>query len=205
MKTSFGSQFDPAAQLLKCLASPTRLKILHFLSQCPYQVETLAEKIDQSIANTSMHLQKLKSEQIVRMQMQGQKRIYHLPDHCQKFWRACQRFIIEQKPQIVPMDDWQWKLSKKQTLQLFKKQDLFILDVRGEDEKKHEIQGVHHFPFSQLKKNLDHLSKKKRVLVFCRAPLCLLSSRAALFLREHGFQAFWINDSLEHFFKGELK
>ncbi len=46
------------SNLLSGISSPVRLKLLHFLSQAPLTVEVLSNKIDQSVANTSMHLRK---------------------------------------------------------------------------------------------------------------------------------------------------
>ena len=64
--------FSEMSALLNGLASPVRLKIIHFLTQAPHSVEQLAQKLGQSIANTSMHLKKMQRENILKTENLGQ-------------------------------------------------------------------------------------------------------------------------------------
>jgi DNA-binding transcriptional ArsR family regulator len=59
------------AEVAKALASPARLEIVELLAQAPRTVEVLAGEIDQSVANTSQHLQALKRAQLVRGERDG--------------------------------------------------------------------------------------------------------------------------------------
>ena len=70
--------FNEMASLMDALASPVRLKIIHFLTQAPHSVEQLSLKLGQTVANTSMHLKKMQREGILKIETMAQKRIYSL-------------------------------------------------------------------------------------------------------------------------------
>src|SRR5690606_12188349 len=62
----------------KALSSPARLEILELLAQAPRTVEVLAGEIEQSVANTSHHLQALKRAQLVVGRREGLHIVYSL-------------------------------------------------------------------------------------------------------------------------------
>ena len=66
------------AEVGKALSSSTRLEILELLAQAPRTVEVLAGEIDQSVANTSHHLQALKRAQLVTSARDGLHIVYSL-------------------------------------------------------------------------------------------------------------------------------
>src|SRR5215471_15626837 len=52
--------YDQFARLAKAMASGRRLELIDLLAQGPRTVESLAEETEQSVANTSQHLQGLR-------------------------------------------------------------------------------------------------------------------------------------------------
>jgi rhodanese-related sulfurtransferase len=69
--------------------------------------------------------------------------------------------------------------------------------VRPKDEvlNTEDSEDVFHFPQSDLKESLKKLSKKKKVLVFCRGRLCALSAFSVNYLRENGYKAYRLDAS----------
>jgi DNA-binding transcriptional ArsR family regulator len=68
------------AEVLKTLASPRRLEILHALAAGPIEVGRLASQIDASQPNVSQHLAVLRSAGIVDAERVGREVRYRLAD-----------------------------------------------------------------------------------------------------------------------------
>lgn len=189
--------FTSLASLLGAMASPVRIRLIHFLSQAPLTVEVMANKVDESIANTSMHLRKMLKEDLVKVETLGQKRLYSLSPFVFEFWEHFQDFAQKLDPSFV-LDardiygDMNWKHSLNETKKMIRSGEAILLDVRPEDEisSPDDSEFVIHVPQIDLKKNLKKLSKQKKILVFCRGRLCALSAYTVNYLRENGFNAY---------------
>ena len=202
LKVQQDEVFTELADILNAIASPVRVKLIHFLSQGPLTVEVLATKIGQSVANTSMHLRKMLSSHIVTVSVQAQKRMYSLHPAAFEFWESCQNFsqkvdanlLVDSTPVYGDLD---WKEEITDTLRMVKNKVVVILDVRPPDEVIDSLDefNVIHIPTGELANNLTKLPKKKPVLVFCRGRFCALSSHAVNELREKGYNAFRLNQS----------
>ena len=68
------------AQVLKTLASPRRLEILHALARGPIEVGRLAEAIGASQPNVSQHLAVLRAAGVVEAERDGREVRYRLAD-----------------------------------------------------------------------------------------------------------------------------
>ncbi len=68
------------AEVLKTLASPRRLEILHVLARGPIEVGRLAEVIGASQPNVSQHLAVLRNAGIVEAERDGREVRYRLTD-----------------------------------------------------------------------------------------------------------------------------
>ncbi len=68
------------AEVLKTLANPRRLEIIHRLSQGPCEVRRLAEDLGASQPNISQHLAVLRSTGLVDAERDGREVRYRLTD-----------------------------------------------------------------------------------------------------------------------------
>jgi rhodanese-related sulfurtransferase len=198
--------FNELAAQLNALASPVRLKILHFLTQGPHSVEQLSSKIDQSVANTSMHLKKMQREGLLKNETLAQKRIYSIAHPSLKtFWEEIQNLSLAHNPEnIINSKDFyeeslEYPKSNEELLHLIKSRKLTLLDVRPEDEV-HDIDLIYkkyvlHIPFSELKKQKHLLPTSRPVIVICRGRMCVMSHEVTSQLRKLGFDAYRINKS----------
>ncbi len=189
--------FTSLATLLGAMASPVRIRLIHFLSQAPLTVEVMANKVDESIANTSMHLRKMLNEDLVKVENLGQKRLYSLSPDVFEFWEHFQDFAQKLDPSFVLetrdiYGDLNWVGSLNETKKMIRSGEAILLDVRPQDEilGLNESELVFHIPQIELKKNLKKLPKKKKILVFCRGRLCALSAYSVNYLRENGLNAY---------------
>jgi ArsR family transcriptional regulator len=68
------------AEILKTLASPRRIEILHVLADGPLEVGRLASRIDASQPNVSQHLAVLRAAGLVESERDGREVRYRLSD-----------------------------------------------------------------------------------------------------------------------------
>jgi len=202
LKERQNETFSAIAQILSGVGAPVRIRLIHFLSQGPLTVETLSKKIDQSVANTSMHLRKMLALNIVSVSVKGKMRLYSLHSAAFAFWEACQDFVQAVDPALkLDTDDVyesiDWNKNLKETISLAKKKSITLLDARPTEEVSEGIEGLNvvHISSADIKKNVSKLNKKKPVLVFCRGRLCVLPAFVVNELRQLGFDAYRLNGS----------
>ncbi len=190
--------FTTLSEKLSAISSPVRLKLIYFLSQAPLSVEILAEKIEQSIANTSMHLRKMLNEDLVTVQQMGQKRIYSLDSAVMTFWEHCQDFLGHLQPSMKDLMEFDaaeinWPHPLKKTIKDLLDKKIALLDVRPMEEVSHDpIKEISYFhvPFDQLKERWKNLPKKIPLLIICRGKYCVLSTEATYILKAKKFKVY---------------
>jgi DNA-binding transcriptional ArsR family regulator len=85
------------AEVLKTLASPRRIEILHELARGPIEVGRLAETIGASQPNVSQHLAVLRSAGIVEAERDGREVRYRLADTDVTVACALMRGVLERR------------------------------------------------------------------------------------------------------------
>jgi len=85
------------AEILKTLASPRRLEILHVLARGPIEVGRLAEVIGASQPNVSQHLAVLRTAGIVDAERDGREVRYRLSDPDVTVACALMRGVLERR------------------------------------------------------------------------------------------------------------
>lgn len=197
LKLQQDSSFNTMAGMIGGLAAPVRIKLIHFLSQAPLSVDVLAVKIDQSVANTSMHLRKMLSENLVTVSASGKSRIYALRPATLEFWEACQDFVLKLDPTLKLdvsslYEDMNWNKDLSSTTKLARNREVLFLDVRPTDEQGgllNQIEVVQ-IPANEINKSISKLPKRKPILVICRGRFCALSAQIVSDLRKEGINAY---------------
>ena len=85
------------AEVLKTLASPRRLEIIHVLARGPLEVGRLAEVIGASQPNVSQHLSVLRTAGIVDAERDGREVRYRLTDADVTAACALMRGVLERR------------------------------------------------------------------------------------------------------------
>jgi DNA-binding transcriptional ArsR family regulator len=85
------------AEVLKTLASPRRIEILHVLARGPIEVGRLAELIGASQPNVSQHLAVLRTAGIVDAERDGREVRYRLTDSDVTLACALMRGVLERR------------------------------------------------------------------------------------------------------------
>ncbi len=190
--------FELLAKIGKALASPVRLEILDVLIQGPRTVESLSDEIEQSIANTSQHLQVLQSARLVESTRHGVFIAYSISDPqvlvlASTFRRigesrlseiqSLTRIFLEERNQLERVDS-------KTLVRRIRRGEITLLDVRPSREyEAGHLPGAISIPIKDLKHGISKLPKDREIVAYCRGPLCVMSIEAVNVLRKSGFRA----------------
>ena len=197
--------FQQFANIATTFASPKRLEIIDILLQGEKDVETLTKQISATFANTSRHLQILKNARMVESRREGVRIYYRIADekvfNC---WKGLQllaesrvaeirevlkNFLEERKAMKTISKDELW--SRVQS------NDVVVIDVRPVEEFINgHIPGAISIPLAELKDRLNEIPNDHEIVAYCRGPYCVLSPEAIKILKDEGYEALRLEESL---------
>jgi len=194
------SIYGQLARIGKATSSPRRLELLDLLRQAPRTVEELARESGQSVANTSHHLQELRSHGLVDSEKKGLYVTYRIASaEVSNFFsslrtlaelqlaeidRIAGRFFAEHdETEAEPVD-------RSALLERVRKGSVTVLDVRPREEyEAGHLLGAIWVPLSELQRRLKTLPRKREIVAYCRGPYCVMATEAVNFLRRKGYRA----------------
>ena len=197
--------YEQLARIGKAVASPQRLELLDLLSQGPRTVENLAQEAHQTVANTSRHLQILRTARLIEAEKEGVFVRYRVADDAVvDFFRSLRilaasrlaeldqitRQFFAERGGLEPVD-------RKALLARVRKGLVTVLDVRPQEEyATGHIAGAISIPLAELKDRLAELPRDKDIVAYCRGPYCVLAAQAVELLRERGFRVVRLEDGV---------
>jgi rhodanese-related sulfurtransferase len=196
--------FDGFAAVGKALSSGRRLELLDVLSQGPRSVERLAAEIDQSVANTSAHLQVLLTAGLVSTERRGNRVVYALAGPTVETLWAAVRTTAESHVAAVERLAADY-LGDRTPLETVTRAELaerlgtadppVVLDVRPiEEYLAGHIPGAVSTPPDGLHRRLRRLSPASEVVAYCRGPFCAYADDALRVLRRRRVRAQRLED-----------
>ena len=197
--------YEQIARISKAAASPGRLELLDLLSQGPRTVEALARHTDQTVANTSHHLQVLRRARLVDAEKAGLYVTYRLADpqvgefllHLRRLAQARLADIERVSRQYLEERGALEAVSNEELIRRVRAGDTTLIDVRPREEYvAGHIPGAISVPLADLKKRLGDLPKGRDVVAYCRGPYCVMALDASEFLRRRGFRAHRMEDGV---------
>jgi rhodanese-related sulfurtransferase len=190
--------YEQLALIGKALASPIRLEIIDVLIQAPRTVEALSTELGQSIANTSQHLQVLRSARLIEAERRGTYVSYRVADrHVLTLANSLHRvgeFRFAEIQQItrefLEAHDALERVDCNTLIKRIQQAEVTLLDVRPRTEyAAGHIPNAISVPLDELKRHIAKLPKNREIVAYCRGPLCVMSIEAVKMLRKKGFQA----------------
>ena len=192
------SIYGQLARIGKATSSPRRLELLDLLRQAPRTVEELARESGQSVANTSHHLQELRSHGLVESEKNGLYVTYKIANEDVSSFFAALRVLAEL--QLAEIDRITERffgdhesieaVDRAALLERVKKGDVMVLDVRPREEyDAGHLMGAISVPLSELKRGLKKLPRKREIVAYCRGPYCVMATEAVELLRGKGYRA----------------
>lgn len=199
MQNIFKDQlFEQFARIGKALANPHRLEILDLLAQSEKTVEELAREARMPVANTSRHLQELRSARLVEVRREGLYGYYRLADErVFGVWRAVRelgearlaeidrlvRIYLRDRESLEPV-------HADELLVRMREGDVLVLDVRPELEyQAGHISGARSVPVERLEARLEQIPQDVEIVAYCRGPYCVFADEAVSLLRSKGYRA----------------
>lgn len=195
--------FDGFAEVAKALASGRRAEIVDVLSQGERSVETIAEELGQSLANTSHHLRALARAGLVRTRRDGTRIFYALSsERVATLWAALREVAAEHVAGIERLATAY--LGDRAGLEAITRQelvarlalgDVVVLDVRPDAEyRAGHIPGARSVPPGELRRSLAALGEGTEVVAYCRGPYCVYADDAVRELDRLGYRARRLED-----------
>ena len=195
--------FDGLAGVAKALGSGRRAELVDVLAQGERSVEELAGELDQSVANTSHHLQVLLRHGIVGSRRDGNRIYYALASpRVEGLWAAVRDVA---GAHVAELDELAAAyLGDRSTLDVVTRDqltrrlrdgDVVVLDVRPEAEYRagHLTDAVS-LPAAELTRRLREVPKDRDVVAYCRGPYCVYADDAVRALRRRGYRAARLED-----------
>ncbi|WP_163271062.1 ArsR/SmtB family transcription factor [Chelativorans alearense] len=197
--------YEEFASVARALGSQHRLEILEHLAQGERAVETLAERVGLSVANTSHHLQQLRRAGLASSRRDGKFVLYRLADDGVLALVAALSGVatrnlaeVDRIRQIYFDErDSMEPVSRDELLERTRDDLVTVLDVRPPDEfAVGHLPGAVNIPLSELEARLAELDSDHEIVAYCRGPWCVLSFEAVAALRARGFKVRRLEDGL---------
>jgi rhodanese-related sulfurtransferase/DNA-binding transcriptional ArsR family regulator len=190
--------FAAFASVASALGNGRRAEIVDVLAQGERSVEQLASEIEQSVSNTSQHLQRLSRAGLVRYRRVGHEVRYRLAsDRVAELWAALRDVAAEHVAEVevlaraylgdptgvehVCADELAQRLSDGRAV---------VLDVRPRAEyAAGHIRGARSVPIAELEATVGELPEDREIVAYCRGPYCVYADDAVRLLRARGLDA----------------
>jgi rhodanese-related sulfurtransferase len=205
--------FDAFTQVAKALASGRRAEIVDVLAQGERSVDDLATEIDQSVANTSHHLQALARAGLVTTRREGTRVFYRLAsDHVEELWSALRTVAAEHVAGIRDLADAYLgdrrgleTIGARELAARLRRGDVVVLDVRPEAEfQAGHIAGARSVPLHELRRQLKTIPKDTEVVAYCRGRYCAYADDAVRTLQRRGYHARRLEDGYPEWRRAHL-
>jgi rhodanese-related sulfurtransferase/DNA-binding HxlR family transcriptional regulator len=202
------------ADVAKALANGRRAEIVDVLAQGERSVDELAREIDQSVANTSHHLQALVRAGLLSSRRLGTRTIYALSsERVAELWVALRDVAIDHVAGIERLVDAYLgdrrgiePITRRQLTARLRRRDVVVIDVRPHREyEAGHIPGARSMPPDEVRKRLHELPKDTEVVAYCRGPFCVYADDAVRVLQRRGVAARRLEDGFPEWRRAGLE
>ena len=190
--------FDSLASVARALGNGRRAEIVDVLAQGERSVDQLAGEIDQSIANTSQHLQVLSRAGLVDSRRDGTRVIYRLAsERVDELWSAVRDVAVRHVAEVNGLAEAYLgdrtgleHITADELADRLARGKVVLLDVRPESEyQAGHIAGARSAPLPSLDALVPELSRRREIVAYCRGPYCVYADDAVRLLRGRGLKA----------------
>lgn len=190
--------FGHFARIGAAFGHAKRVEIVDVLAQGERSVESLAEQISATVANTSRHLQILAATGLVTRRVEGTSRVYRLADA--SVTMAYQSLVGLAETHIAEVSaladaffseaDGARAITFEEFDDIAQSGSMILVDVRPTSEfATGHIEGAVNIPVADLAAQLAEIPSDAQVVAYCRGPYCVMASTAVARLREAGIAA----------------
>jgi rhodanese-related sulfurtransferase len=195
--------FDAFAEVAKALGSGRRAEIVDVLAQGERSVDDIAVEIDQSVANTSHHLQTLMRAGLLTSRREGTRVFYALASpRVGELWSALRDVAAEHFAGIERLTvaylgnrhDVE-SITRDELAARLKRRNVVVIDVRPTAEYvAGHIPGARSMPPDEVRRHLRSIPKDGEIVAYCRGPFCVYADDVVRSLRRRGIPARRLED-----------
>lgn len=188
------AHYEELARIGKVLASPVRLRLLDLLRQGSRNVDELAEAAGATVANSSRHLQQMRSARLVQAEREGKNVRYRIADESVSTAYGLLRGLAES---VLPeMEVLRRELGalepgeREELLGRIARSEVTLVDARPVEEyRAGHLPGARSIPLDELPGRVHEIPREAEVVAYCRGPYCPMASRAVEILSAAGYRA----------------
>lgn len=190
--------FSHFARMGAAFGHAKRVEIIDVLAQGERNVESLAEQISASMANTSRHLQILSAAGLVNRRIEGTARVYRLSDPgVEAAYRTLVGLAETRVAEVAALSeaffahaDGTRPITFDELDALSRSGDVVLVDVRPASEfATGHVDGALNIPLAELSTRLSALPDDATVVAYCRGPYCVMAATAVTRIRAAGRHA----------------
>jgi rhodanese-related sulfurtransferase/predicted transcriptional regulator len=187
--------FDALVEAAKALGNGRRAELIDVLGQGERPVDELAAEIQQSMANTSQHLQRLLRAGLVCSRRSGTRIYYSLAGPAvERLWRALRETAEVHSGELDNLVHAYIGdrvglsiITRDELLVRLRQGDVVVLDVRPQPEyEAGHIPGALSVPVTDVKSRLREVPGGSEIVAYCRGPYCLYADEAVRLIRDEG-------------------
>jgi len=188
------AHYDELARIGKALSSPVRLRLLDLLRQGSRNVDELAVAADVTVANSSRHLQQMRSARLVRAEREGKHVRYRIADEQVSRAFGLLRGLAESiLPEMELLRREMGALDageRDELLGRILRDEVTLVDTRPVEEyRAGHLPGARSIPLEELPGRVGEIPRGREVVAYCRGPYCPMASQAVAILSAAGFRA----------------
>ena len=196
--TAKAALFDALASVAQALGSGRRAEIVDVLAQGERSVDELASEIDQSVANTSHHLQALTRAGLLQSRRDGTRVFYSLAsERVGELWAALRDVAAEhvagiEKLTTAYLGDRREieAITRDELASRLQRRNVIVIDVRPSAEyAAGHIPGARSLPPDEVRRHLRTIPKDSEIVAYCRGPFCAFAHEAVRKLARAGHTA----------------
>jgi rhodanese-related sulfurtransferase/predicted RNA binding protein YcfA (HicA-like mRNA interferase family) len=190
--------FEQLARVASAFGSPKRLEIIDLLAQGDRTVESIAGASGMTVANTSRHLQILRTGGLVASRREGSHVVYRVADdEVVTGYRQLRTLAESRIAEVRQLSEAFFgqvngaePVGLEELLERSSAGEIVVVDVRPtlEFEAGH-LPGAVSIPLEDLSQRITELDPNASIVAYCRGPYCVLAAQAVAQLRAAGLQA----------------
>jgi rhodanese-related sulfurtransferase len=182
------------------------MEIIDVLANGERTVESVADAIGLSVANTSQHLQVLRRAGLVSARRAGNHIHYALAGvDVFALWATLREVASRRMAEVDSLATAY--LGQRDGLEPITRDELrrrlrqrpppIVLDVRpAEEYASAHLPGAASIPLAELRRRLRDVPKDREIVAYCRGPYCVYAHEAVRVLRSQGYTALRLEDGL---------
>ena len=188
------AHYDELARIGKALSSPVRLRLLDLLRQGSRNVDELAVAADVTVANSSRHLQQMRSARLVRAEREGKHVRYRIADEqVSRAFGLLRGLAGSILPEMELLRREMGALDageRDELLGRILRDEVTLVDTRPVEEyRAGHLPGARSIPLEELPGRVGEIPRGREVVAYCRGPYCPMASQAVAILSAAGFRA----------------